>query len=88
MKPYTIKDVIPLLRGSSFSPRDEGLPVVLAVECEEWTHVRINVSSGILDLLAPLVVDCVDVDDDAVRLWIKTSSFNVPATVNGEAVST
>ena len=76
--PYTLGSLLPLLRYKAFNRHDEGMMIILAPECEEYTHVIINVNSGFLDLLADVVVDSIDTDDDKVRLWIATGDFNVP----------
>ncbi len=74
----TVGDLLPILRYKAFSRKDEGQKIRLCPECEEFTHVTMNVNSGFLDLLSGLAVDSMDADDDCVRLWIKTGSFDEP----------
>ena len=77
-KGMRLADLLPLLRSASYSNQDETGTVRLCPECEEWTWIEINLSSGILDLLMDIVVTDIDASDDVVVLWIKTSEFNVP----------
>ena len=83
---FTIGKLLPLLRYNAFSRQDEGMRVILAPECEEYTHVVMNVNSGFLDILAPVVVTDIDSDADCVRLWIKTKEFNLPVLAGGDNV--
>lgn len=76
-KERRLRDLLPLLRTSS-SPTEDGGEVLLCLECEEWTWVGINVSSGLLDILGDLIVEELGTKDDRVQLWIKTKSFNMP----------
>ena len=76
-KPFLLKDILPLIRSSGYSHKDEsGYTVKLSPECEEWTHVIFNVNSGFLDLLGQLTVTDLDCDDDGIRLWVKTDDYN------------
>jgi len=77
-KLYTIGDLLSVLRDKAFDRGDEGLKVILAPECEKFTHVIFNVNSGILDRLENLIVEKVDADDDCVRLWLRTGRFDEP----------
>ena len=67
----TIGELLPLLRSQMIYP-DEGQEIILAMESEEWTWVRINASNGLLDELADLTVQDIDTDSGAIRLWILT----------------
>ena len=85
MKSYTIADLLPLLRGNAWSRKDEGLGIILAPECEEWTHIYVNVNSGFLDMISNVIVQSVDTDDGRVRLWLDTDDFNCPRVIKWEA---
>ena len=72
-----LKELLPLIRTSGYSSRDElGTDVILSPECEEWTWVKFNASSGFLDLLGDLIVTSIDADEGDIQLWIKTDDFN------------
>ena len=71
-----LRDLLPLLRGSAFDPRDEGTPIILKPECEEWTWVTINDASGFLDLLGDVEVYSIDAEEDSIVLWVQTESYN------------
>ena len=72
-----LKGLLPLLRGTCFGPEDEnGTYVSLRPECEEWTWVRLNLNSGLLDLLGELTVQTIDAEEDDIVLWIETESYN------------
>ena len=72
-----LKEILPLIRSGSYSNYDEsGSHIVICPECEEWTHVRFNAHSGLLDLLGELIVKNIDADDGDIELWIKTDEFN------------
>ena len=72
-----LKDILPLIRSSGYDNRDEsGTDVIICPECEEWTHVKFNLNSGLLDLLGELTVENIDAEDDDIVLWIKTDDFN------------
>lgn len=79
-KVCTIGALLPLLRYKAFDRRDEGGKVILAPECEEFTHAVFNVNSGFLDLLNNVQVDTIDSVDDTTRLWIATDGFDEPCT--------
>ena len=73
-----LRALLPMIRSAGYSNYDElGLPVIICPECEEWTWVEFNsVSCCILDLLGDLTVESIDVDDDKLKLWIKTDEYN------------
>ena len=72
-----LRKILPLLRCSGYSNRDElGTNIILAPECEEWTWVKFNASSGFLDLLGDLIVSGIDENEGDIRLWIETDDFN------------
>lgn len=72
-----LKDILPLIRSGAYSNYDEcGTDIILCPECEEWTHVKFNAHSCLLDLLGELTVENIDADDDDIMLWIKTDEFN------------
>ena len=72
-----LKDLLPLIRLSGYSNKDEGGKTIrLCPECEEWTHVRFNENSGFLDMLGDLMVESIDADDDEIVLWIETDDYN------------
>lgn len=72
-----LKDILPLIRSSAYSNHDEcGTDIVLCPECEEWTHVKFNAHSCLLDMLGELIVENIDADDSDIWLWIKTDDFN------------
>lgn len=71
-----LKDVLTLIRSSGYSNRDEGSEIILKLECEEWTWVKINENSGLLDLLGDMIVESLDADDDCICLWIKSDDYN------------
>ena len=72
-----LKDILPLIRSSSYSNYDEsGTDIIICPECEDWTHVRFNAHSCLLDLLGDLTVENIDAEDSDIRLWIKTDDFN------------
>ena len=73
-----LRDLLPMIRSAGYSNHDElRLPVILCLECEEWTWAEFkSVSCGILDLLGDLIVESIDVDNDNLKLWIKTDEFN------------
>ena len=72
-----LKDVLPMVRGQGIDHRDEsGKSIVLQPECEEWTWVRFNANSGLLDVLGDLTVGSIDAEDGDVVLLIKTDDYN------------
>ena len=72
-----LKDILPLIRSSGYDNRDEGgTDIIICPECEEWTHVKFNLNSGLLELLGELTVENIDAKDDNIVLWIKTDDFN------------
>jgi len=76
-KTMKLRDVLPMIRMQSYSNYDEsGSNIILALECEEWTHVVFNQNSGLLDVLGDLTVTSIDAEDNDIVLWIKTDDFN------------
>ena len=76
-KPAKLKDVLALIRSSCYSNYDEGgEDIIICPECEEWTHVKFNSHSCLLDLLGELTVQSIDAEDGDIQLWIKTDEFN------------
>lgn len=76
-KKAPLKEVLPLIRSNSYSNWDEsGTKIILCPECEEWTHVEFDASSGFLDLLGNLIVESIDAEDDAIKIWIDTDEYN------------
>lgn len=85
MSETVIRDLLPLLRTRGYDYDDEQSEVIIAPECEEWTWVTVNLSSWVLDVLADCVVECIDVHDGCLRLWMQTSSYGVYVRAkNGE----
>lgn len=78
MRITTLGDLLPIIRYQAFSRKDEGQKIMLCPECEEFTHVVMNVNSGFLDLLSKVIIDSIDADDDCVRIWIRTGEFDMP----------
>jgi len=76
-KTAKLKDVLALIRCSSCSNYDEGGDdIIICPECEEWTHVRFNSHSCLLDLLGELTVESISIEDGAFEVWIKTDEYN------------
>ena len=76
-KEMKLKDVIALIRNGAYSNYDEGgEDIVICPECEEWTHVKFNSHSCLLDLLGELTVENIGADDGDIWVWIKTDDFN------------
>ena len=76
-KTAKLKDVIALIRSGAYSNYDEGgEDLIICPECEEWTHVRFNSHSCLLDQLGELTVENISVEDGALEIWIKTDEFN------------
>lgn len=75
-KTAKLKDVLALIRGSCYSNYDEGGTIIICPECEEWTHVKFNAHSCLLDLLGDLTVESIDAEEDEIMLWIKTDDYN------------
>lgn len=72
-----LKDLLPILRGGSYSNYDQSATdVELRPECEDWTHVTFNLNSCFLDLLGDLLVESVEADDGNLVIWIKTDEYN------------
>ena len=76
-KTAKLKDVLALIRSGAYSNCDEGGDdIVICPECEEWTHVKFNSHSCLLDLLGELTVETISVEDGCLEVWIKTDEFN------------
>lgn len=76
-KTAKLKDILALIRSGAYSNYDEGgEDLIICPECEEWTHVRFNSHSCLLDLLGELNVESISVEDDAFMIWIETDEFN------------
>ena len=76
-KTAKLKDVLALIRSGAYSNYDEGGDdIIICPECEEWTHVKFNSHSCLLDLLGELTVESISVEDGALEVWIKTDEFN------------
>ena len=72
-----LKELLPLIRCAGYSNYDEaGSNIILCPECEDWTWVKFNINSGLLDLLGELIVTNIDAEDGDIRLWIETDEFN------------
>ena len=57
-KTAKLKDVLALIRSGAYSNYDEGGDdLIICPECEEWTHVKFNSHSCLLDLLGDLTVE-------------------------------
>ena len=84
-KEMLLKDLLPMFRSSGYSTYDEsGTNIIICPECEEWTHVRFNMHSGLLDLLGNLVVTNIDAADSDIVLWVETDEFNWFRTASEE----
>ena len=76
-KEAKLKDVLALIRSGAYSNYDEGGDeIVICPECEEWTHVKFNSHSCLLDMLGELIVETISVEDGCLEVWIKTNEFN------------
>ena len=76
-KSMKLKELLPMIRDSGNSNHDEGaIDIILCLECEEWTHVRINAHNALLDLLGDITITSINADDCDIRLWVKTDEFN------------
>lgn len=76
-KTAKLKDILALIRSGGYSNYDEGGDdLIICPECEEWTHVRFNSHSCLLDLLGELTVESISIEDDALGVWIKTDEYN------------
>ena len=76
-KAVKLKDVLALIRSGAYSNYDEGGDdLIICPECEEWTHVKFNSHSCLLDLLGELTVETISVEDGCLEVWIKTDEFN------------
>ena len=78
-KVLTVKDIVELIRSDIDHPDEEGHTYIrICMEAEEWTHVRINENSVLLDMIGDMVVDSIDADHGDICIWIKTQSFMNP----------
>ena len=76
-KTAKLKDILALIRCGEYSNYDKGGDdLIICPECEEWTHVKFNSHSCLLDLLGELTVESISVEDDALEVWIKTDEYN------------
>ena len=71
-------DVINMFRSKGYGAADEGLTIILCPECEEWTWIKINVNSPIFNDIGDYIVQSLDISEDELEVWLKTSSYNVP----------
>lgn len=77
-KTMLLKDLLPMFRASGYTNYDEaGSNLIICPECEEWTHVKFNLHSGLLPLLGDLIVTDIDANEDGdLIVWIETDEFN------------
>ena len=78
-KTMPLKELLPLLRMSGYSNRDEcGSDVMICPECEDWTWVKFNLHSCLLDKLDDLIVESIDYSggENCIMLWVQTDDFN------------
>ena len=76
-KTIKLKEALMLFRSSCESNYDDaGTAVIICPECEEWTHVKFNLNSCLLDLLGELEIESIDAENGDIVLWIKTDEFN------------
>ena len=81
-RPYfKLSDIVGLI-NHGYGYEDELEDITLCLECEEWTWIHLNVSSGLLDDIGDYVVESLSWNKDEFRIWIKTKSFNVPMRWN------
>ena len=72
-----LRELLPMIRASGYSRKDEsGANIILAPECEDWTHVSFNQNSGLLDVLGDLTVESIDAEDGDIKLWLETDDYN------------
>ena len=81
-KYFKLSDIVGLVVGSGYGHNDELEKIILCLECEEWTWIHLNVSSGLLDDIGDYVVESLSWSEDEFQIWIKTKSFNVPMRWN------
>lgn len=75
---WTVRDIVELIRSDAYGPDEESSTyVTICPEVEEWTHVRFDVNSCLLDFLGDIPVQSIDPYDDELRIWIETEKFNV-----------
>lgn len=80
-----LKEILPLIRPAGYSNRDElGYSITLCPECEEWTWVKFNASSCILDVLGDLRVESIDAEEGNFKLWIITDDYNWISNSKGD----
>lgn len=77
-KYFKLSEITQLIIGSGYEHRDELEEIILCLECEEWTWIHLNVSSGLLDDIGDYVVESLSWNEKEFQIWIKTKSFNVP----------
>lgn len=77
-KTMLLKDLLPMFRASGYTNYDEaGSNLIICPECEEWTHVKFNLHSGLLPLLGDLIVTDIDANKDGdLIVWVETDDFN------------
>ena len=77
-KTMLLKDLLPMFRASGYTNYDEaGSNLIICPECEEWTHVKFNLHSGLLPLLGDLIVTDIDANKDGdLIVWVETDEFN------------
>lgn len=86
-KTMLLKDLLPMFRASGYTNYDEaGSNLIICPECEEWTHVKFNLHSGLLPLLGDLIVTDIDANKDGdLIVWVETDDFNWFQTKEAEA---
>lgn len=79
-----LKKLLALLGSGNVDYQDDAQRyIVIRPECEEWTWVRLNLNSGLLELLGDLDVESIDADDGDIAVWVRTESFNCFRAVGG-----
>lgn len=76
-KTMKLKDLLPLIRMSGYSNKDDGgKDIILSPECEEWTWAKFNENSCFLDLLGDIDVSSIDANEEDIQLWIEADDYN------------
>ena len=77
-KTMLLRDLLPMFQASGYTNYDEaGNNLIICPECEEWTHVKFNLHSGLLPLLGDLIVTTIDANKDGdLIVWVETDDFN------------
>ena len=76
-KTMLLKELLPMFQSSGYSNYDEsGSNIIICPECEEWTHVKLNMHSCLLALLGDLKVTDIDADENDIVVWVETDEFN------------